>query len=264
MNRLIYTPKDGKPFVSEIPDMEKPVVPLLKSMYSIADYHHRMDLYHARLSLCRTDIPFPEGFKVPEEWEPDQEITGMVEYRYQAKKEGVWSDCDKDVFDVIEKVLKDRSRLIARCIEPRKEEEVTHRFSLNENSETGLDCQIVSSPSKEVEPVKEEEITNKNIDSLLSEFNRQGFNTENWDGDEGWEKAIVDGVRNHISELSEPPSNVSVEEAAKDAAKKHVDYSYENSDNKEYFDARSCKRHLQMVSKQEQIGKESSKMPSKG
>lgn len=41
-----------------------------------------------------------------------------------------------------------------------------------------------------------------NIDTLLSEFKRQGFDTSNWDGEEGAEKAIVDGVVNHISELT--------------------------------------------------------------
>lgn len=38
------------------------------------------------------------------------------------------------------------------------------------------------------------------IDALLSEFKRQGFDTSNWDGDEGAAKAIVDGVKNHITE----------------------------------------------------------------
>lgn len=42
---------------------------------------------------------------------------------------------------------------------------------------------------------------NISIDELLSEFKRQGFDTSNWDGEEGAEKAIVDGVVKHISEL---------------------------------------------------------------
>jgi hypothetical protein len=39
------------------------------------------------------------------------------------------------------------------------------------------------------------------IDSLLSEFKRQGFNVDNWDGEQGAEKAIVDGVSVVVSEL---------------------------------------------------------------
>ncbi len=40
-----------------------------------------------------------------------------------------------------------------------------------------------------------------NIDSLLSEFKRQGFNVDNWDGEQGAEKAIVDGVSVIVAEL---------------------------------------------------------------
>jgi len=40
-----------------------------------------------------------------------------------------------------------------------------------------------------------------NIDSLLSEFKSQGFNVDNWDGEQGAEKAIVDGVSVVVSEL---------------------------------------------------------------
>jgi hypothetical protein len=67
------------------------------------------------------------------------------------------------------------------------------------------DALVFDAPKVEPQPApKEEEIINRNIDSLLSEFNRQGINTENWDGEEGWEKAIVDGVRHHIEELLAP------------------------------------------------------------
>lgn len=52
-----------------------------------------------------------------------------------------------------------------------------------------------------------EQHENNFIDSLLKEFNRQGFDTSNWDGDEGAEKAIVDGVRNHIDRLHEMPES---------------------------------------------------------
>jgi uncharacterized protein YecA (UPF0149 family) len=38
------------------------------------------------------------------------------------------------------------------------------------------------------------------IDSLLSEFERQGISTENWDGEDGAERAIVDGVQNLLIE----------------------------------------------------------------
>jgi len=48
-----------------------------------------------------------------------------------------------------------------------------------------------------------EEGDSLSIDSLLAEFNRQGFDTSNWDGDEGSEKAIVDGVVNQFAEKSE-------------------------------------------------------------
>ena len=41
------------------------------------------------------------------------------------------------------------------------------------------------------------------IDSLLSEFKRQGFNVSNWDGDEGAEKAIVDGVSVELAAAKE-------------------------------------------------------------
>lgn len=41
------------------------------------------------------------------------------------------------------------------------------------------------------------------IDALLSEFKRQGFDASGWDGEEGAEKAIVDGVVNHINERLE-------------------------------------------------------------
>lgn len=39
------------------------------------------------------------------------------------------------------------------------------------------------------------------IDSLLSEFKRQGFNVDNWDGEQSAEKAIVDGVIVVVAEL---------------------------------------------------------------
>lgn len=38
------------------------------------------------------------------------------------------------------------------------------------------------------------------INELLQEFTRRGFDTSNWDGDEGAEKAIVDGVCNSLEE----------------------------------------------------------------
>lgn len=38
------------------------------------------------------------------------------------------------------------------------------------------------------------------IDDLLSEFERRGIKTFDWDGDEGAESAIVDGVENHYAE----------------------------------------------------------------
>lgn len=40
------------------------------------------------------------------------------------------------------------------------------------------------------------------INELLKEFNRQGIDTSNWDGDEGAEKAIVDGVKSHLAGYS--------------------------------------------------------------
>jgi len=49
------------------------------------------------------------------------------------------------------------------------------------------------------------------IDELLSEFKRQGFDTSNWEGDEGAEKAIVDGVVNHINSIPLPLSNDAIE-----------------------------------------------------
>jgi len=63
---------------------------------------------------------------------------------------------------------------------------------------------INPTPSKEL---KSAEADNLSIDELLSEFKRQGFDTSNWDGDEGAEKAIVDGVRNHIAELHPSPTH---------------------------------------------------------
>ena len=39
------------------------------------------------------------------------------------------------------------------------------------------------------------------IDELLTEFKRQGIDTSNWDGEEGAEKAIVDGVMNLLNEI---------------------------------------------------------------
>lgn len=39
------------------------------------------------------------------------------------------------------------------------------------------------------------------IEELLVQFNRVGIETFNWDGDEGAEAAIVDGVTNHIIQL---------------------------------------------------------------
>jgi hypothetical protein len=53
--------------------------------------------------------------------------------------------------------------------------------------------------AKELQAI--DEADNLSTDELLSEFNRQGFDTSNWDGEEGAEKAIVDGVVDHIQEL---------------------------------------------------------------
>jgi len=46
---------------------------------------------------------------------------------------------------------------------------------------------------KEIEDCKANHL---NINYLLNEFTRRGFDVSNWDGDEGAEKAIVDGVCN--------------------------------------------------------------------
>ncbi len=40
-----------------------------------------------------------------------------------------------------------------------------------------------------------------NIDDLLTAFNNAGFDTSNWDGEEGAEQALVDGVKNEIDRL---------------------------------------------------------------
>jgi len=57
---------------------------------------------------------------------------------------------------------------------------------------------------KELEEKKQDcDANHVNIDDLLSEFNRRGFNTENWDGDCEAPEAIVSGVKNHYSELEE-------------------------------------------------------------
>ena len=58
---------------------------------------------------------------------------------------------------------------------------------------------LSESPDKENEPVSDQ----LSIDELLSEFKRQGFDTSNWDGDEGAEKAIVDGVVNSIHDKAD-------------------------------------------------------------
>ncbi len=47
----------------------------------------------------------------------------------------------------------------------------------------------------------EQESDSMSIDELLSEFKRHGFDVSNWDGEEGAEKAIVDGVVNHIEQF---------------------------------------------------------------
>ena len=53
------------------------------------------------------------------------------------------------------------------------------------------------------------------MNELLSEFKRQGFDVSNWDGEEGAEKAIVDGVVNHIAAQQEKYSEEEI--AAKQA-----------------------------------------------
>jgi hypothetical protein len=50
---------------------------------------------------------------------------------------------------------------------------------------------------------KECESSHLNIDELLQAFKRVGFDTSNWDGDEGAEKAIVDGVCKFIDDKTE-------------------------------------------------------------
>jgi hypothetical protein len=47
------------------------------------------------------------------------------------------------------------------------------------------------------------EANHLDINELLKEFNRRGFDTSNWDGDEGAEKAIVDGVCNSFDERTD-------------------------------------------------------------
>lgn len=125
--RTIYTPQEGKPFVSEIPDMEKPDRNGLEYTGLDKDAWSRdMKTYNEALSLCRTNIPFPEGFKVPKEWVPGQEVTGMVEFVKQIGNiAGLnplgldWVDATEE--DEWEKLLPEYRRIIAR-VKPREEE----------------------------------------------------------------------------------------------------------------------------------------------
>lgn len=58
---------------------------------------------------------------------------------------------------------------------------------------------LLTKRDEEVRELKSKcEADHCSIDELLSEFNRRGINTENWDGDDFAEAAIVSGVKNHI------------------------------------------------------------------
>ncbi len=71
-----------------------------------------------------------------------------------------------------------------------------------------LSTSKIAEPEKRIDELKEEkegqcESDHVSIDDLLCEFNRRGFNTDNWDGDAEAPEAIVSGVKNHINELLE-------------------------------------------------------------
>lgn len=68
----------------------------------------------------------------------------------------------------------------------------------------GNDIEYVLSPSHTEQELRQKcESDHLSINELLAEFKRQGFDTSNWDGEEGAEKAIVDGVRSHVVQLDE-------------------------------------------------------------
>lgn len=78
-------------------------------------------------------------------------------------------------------------------------------FSASQNSELKAKC----------------ESDHLSIDELLSEFSRCGFNTENWDGDEGAEKAIVKGVCTSLEERTEKIFDMMTDD--------HIKFTTENS-----------------------------------
>jgi hypothetical protein len=74
-----------------------------------------------------------------------------------------------------------------------------------------------------------------NIDSLLSEFERQGISTENWDGEDGAERAIVDGVQNLLIEKEDQIEALNKEvEELRDAVVKFQAELFEAVNNPNY------------------------------
>lgn len=70
-----------------------------------------------------------------------------------------------------------------------------------------LDFNNRQNPIESVTPKEESKVDSVeliNLDVLLLEFKKAGIDTANWDGDEGSEKAIVDGVINLISNEDKP------------------------------------------------------------
>lgn len=91
--------------------------------------------------------------------------------------------------------------------------EESHSINAIENTKTGEQFYLegehyyktLSLPSSNRQT---EAVEDAFVDRLLAEFKRQGINTENWDGDEGPEKAIVDGVKSLLKEQEDYIKNL--------------------------------------------------------
>jgi len=87
-------------------------------------------------------------------------------------------------------------------------------------------CALCEGKEKEIAELKSKcDSDHVSIDDLLSEFDRRGFKTDNWDGDTFAHEAIVSGVKNHIDELTHYQSQrISELEAEKERLNKKIEH----------------------------------------
>lgn len=115
MSKYIYEPKNRKPFVREVPDMEKPEFGKGYDAFDRAlNYKIATQKYEEALSACHPD-PIPVEGDIPSWWKPGEVV--RVELVYQIMHDDLWEDANSDdYFFVLSEAGTDCARLIARPV----------------------------------------------------------------------------------------------------------------------------------------------------